>query len=63
MFIHLLVVFNKQVASFSRCKIFLDKMVPYMKQPEGDRNVKYLHDMISLRSEVPVDEPSNGHSV
>lgn len=44
-------------------RFFLDKMVPYMKQPEGEhRNVKYLHDMISLRSDVPVDEPSNGHS-
>ena len=44
-------------------RFFLDKMVPYMKQPEGEhRNVKYLHDMISLRSEVSVDEPSNGHS-
>ena len=44
-------------------RFFLDKMVPYVKQPEGEhRNVKYLHDMISLRSEVPVDEPSNGHS-
>ena len=39
-------------------RFFLDKMVPYMKQPEGEhRNVKYLHDMISLRSDVPVDEP------
>ena len=44
-------------------RFFLDKLVPYIKQPEGEhRNVKYLHDMISLRSEVPVDEPSNGHS-
>ena len=34
-----------------------------MKQPEGEhRNVKYLHDMISLRSDVPVDEQINGHS-
>ena len=44
-------------------RFFLDKMVPYMKQPEGEyRNVKYLHDMISLRSDAPEDEPVNGHS-
>ena len=44
-------------------RFFLDKMAPYMKQPEGEhRNVKYLHDMISLRSDVSEDEPSNGHS-
>jgi secondary thiamine-phosphate synthase enzyme len=44
-------------------RFFLDKLVPYVKQPEGEhRNVKYLHDMISLRSDVPVDEAINGHS-
>jgi secondary thiamine-phosphate synthase enzyme len=44
-------------------RFFLDDKVPYIKQPEGEhRNVKYLHDMISLRKEVPVDEPINGHS-
>ena len=44
-------------------RFFLDNQVPYVKQPEGEhRNVKYLHDMISLRAEVPVDEPINGHS-
>ena len=44
-------------------RFFLDKMAPNMKQPEGEhRNVKYLHDMISLRSDVSADEPSNGHS-
>ena len=44
-------------------RFFLDKQVPYVKQPEGEhRNVKYLHDMISLRSDVPVDEQINGHS-
>ena len=31
-------------------RFFLDKLVPYIKQPEGEhRNIKYLHDMISLR--------------
>ncbi len=44
-------------------RFFLDKLVPYSKPPEGEqRNVKYLHDMISLREGVPVDEPINGHS-
>ena len=44
-------------------RFFLDKLVPYVKQPEGEhRNVKYLHDMISLREGVPADEPINGHS-
>ena len=44
-------------------RFFLDKQVPYVKQPEGEhRNVKYLHDMISLRADVPVDEQINGHS-
>ena len=44
-------------------RFFLDDKVPYVKQPEGEhRNVKYLHDLISLRSDVPADEPINGHS-
>ena len=44
-------------------RFFLDKQVPYVKQPEGEhRNVKYLHDMISLRPETPEDERVNGHS-
>ena len=44
-------------------RFFLDKNVPFVKQPEGEhRNVKYLHDLISLRGDVPVDEPINGHS-
>ena len=44
-------------------RFFLDKLVPYIKQPEGEhRNVKYLHDLISLRSDVPFDEAINGHS-
>ena len=30
---------------------------------EGDhKNIKYLHDLISLRNDVPVDERINGHS-
>lgn len=44
-------------------RFFLDAMVPRFKDPEGDqKNMKYLHDIISLRSDVPVDERINGHS-
>lgn len=44
-------------------RFFLDKMVPRWKDPEGDhKNVKYLHDLISLRDDVPADERINGHS-
>jgi secondary thiamine-phosphate synthase enzyme len=44
-------------------RFFLDKMVPKWKEPEGDqKNIKYLHDIISLRNDVPHDERINGHS-
>jgi len=44
-------------------RFFLDKMVPKWKEPEGDqKNIKYLHDLISLRNDVCVEEPINGHS-
>ena len=44
-------------------RFFLDSMVPRYKDPEGtQKNMKYLHDLISLRSDVPVDERINGHS-
>ena len=44
-------------------RFFLDKMAPRWKNPEGDQqNVKYLHDLISLREEAPVEERINGHS-
>ncbi len=44
-------------------RFFLDNLVPYAKEPEGkQRNVKYLHDLISLRADVPADERINGHS-
>jgi len=44
-------------------RFFLDKMVPISKEPEGQqKNVKYLHDIISLREGVPEDERINGHS-
>ena len=44
-------------------RFFLDKLVPRFKEPEGDhKNIKYLHDLISLRNDVPADERINGHS-
>ena len=44
-------------------RFFLDNVVPYAKDPEGShKNVKYLHDLISLRADTPADERINGHS-
>jgi len=44
-------------------RFFLDKMAPRWKEPEGDqKNIKYLHDLISLRDDVPPEERINGHS-
>ena len=44
-------------------RFFLDKIAPRWKSPEGDhQNIKYLHDLISLRDETPSDERINGHS-
>ena len=44
-------------------RFFLDKIAPKWKNPEGDHNnIKYLHDLISLRDDVPADERINGHS-
>ena len=44
-------------------RFFLDKVAPQHKEPEGDqKNIKYLHDLISLRNDTPVDERVNGHS-
>jgi secondary thiamine-phosphate synthase enzyme len=44
-------------------RFFIDSIVPAFKQPEGNhKNVKYLHDLISLREGVPQDERINGHS-
>tara|TARA_R110000796_G_scaffold158349_1_gene275058 strand:+ start:837 stop:1298 length:462 start_codon:yes stop_codon:yes gene_type:complete len=44
-------------------RFFLDKVAPKWKDPEGDhKNIKYLHDLISLRNDCPKDEPINGHS-
>jgi secondary thiamine-phosphate synthase enzyme len=44
-------------------RFFLDAMAPVTKSPEGQhKNTKYLHDMISLRNDVPEHERINGHS-
>jgi secondary thiamine-phosphate synthase enzyme len=44
-------------------RFFLDNVAPYAKEPEGHhKNVKYLHDLISLRADTPADERINGHS-
>jgi len=44
-------------------RFFLDKLVPRWKEPEGDqKNIKYLHDLISLREGTPPEERINGHS-
>jgi len=44
-------------------RFFLDRMAPKWKNPEGEhKNIKYLHDLISLRDEVPEGERINGHS-
>lgn len=44
-------------------RFFLDKIAPRWKEPEGDhKNIKYLHDLISLRNDTPPDERINGHS-
>ncbi len=52
-----------EVLHHADVRFFLDKMAPRFKDPEGDqKNIKYLHDLISLRNDVPVDERINGHS-
>ena len=44
-------------------RFFLDKLAPMWKDPEGEhKNIKYLHDLISLRNEADPDERINGHS-
>jgi len=52
-----------EVLHHADVRFFLDKMAPRFKDPEGDqKNIKYLHDLISLRNDVPIDERINGHS-
>jgi len=44
-------------------RFFLDYVAPKWKDPEGtQKNVKYLHDLISIRKDVDPNERINGHS-
>ena len=52
-----------EVLHHADVRFFLDTMAPKWKEPEGNqKNVKYLHDLISLRNDVPPEERINGHS-
>ena len=54
---------ENEVLHHADVRFFLDSNVPITKEPEGSqKNIKYLHDMISLRNDVPDDERINGHS-
>ncbi len=58
-----LIITENELLHLVDIRFFLDKLVPFKKEPEGPHgNVKYLHDLISLRNDVPEDEPVNGHS-
>tara|TARA_R110000772_G_scaffold20466_1_gene56644 strand:- start:8008 stop:8457 length:450 start_codon:yes stop_codon:yes gene_type:complete len=52
-----------EVLHHTDVRFFLDTMVPKYKDPEGtQKNIKYLHDLVSLRKDIPEDERINGHS-
>lgn len=58
-----LIITENELLHLVDVRFFLDKVAPFKKEPEGPHgNVKYLHDLISLRNDVPEDEPVNGHS-
>jgi secondary thiamine-phosphate synthase enzyme len=58
-----LIITENELLHLVDVRFFLDKVAPYKKEAEGPHgNVKYLHDLISLRGDVPEDEPVNGHS-
>jgi secondary thiamine-phosphate synthase enzyme len=58
-----LIITENELLHLVDIRFFLDKVAPFKKEPEGPHgNVKYLHDLISLRNDVPEDEPINGHS-
>jgi len=58
-----LMITENEILHLVDIRFFLDKVAPFKKEPEGPHgNVKYLHDLISLRNDVPEDEPVNGHS-
>tara|TARA_B100000686_G_C16708585_1_gene927745 strand:- start:77 stop:526 length:450 start_codon:yes stop_codon:yes gene_type:complete len=52
-----------EVLHHADVRFFLDTLAPRWKDPEGSqKNIKYLHDLISLREGTPQDERINGHS-
>tara|TARA_S200002703_G_C3741212_1_gene227925 strand:- start:502 stop:951 length:450 start_codon:yes stop_codon:yes gene_type:complete len=54
---------EKEILHLLDIRFFLDSLAPKSKTPEGtQKNVKYFHDIISLREDVPADERVNGHS-
>lgn len=54
---------ENEILHHADVRFFLDAIAPITKSPEGhQKNTKYLHDMISLRNDVPQDERVNGHS-
>jgi secondary thiamine-phosphate synthase enzyme len=56
-------ILENEILHLTDVRFFLDKVAPKWKEPEGDqKNIKYLHDLISLRNDVDKDEPINGHS-
>ena len=58
-----LFILEEELLHLVDVRFFLDKLVPFKKLEEGEqRNIKYLHDLISLRGDVPADERVNGHS-
>lgn len=58
-----LMITENEILHLVDIRFFLDKVAPFRKEPEGPHgNVKYLHDLISLRNDVPEEEPINGHS-
>tara|TARA_Y200000002_G_scaffold160258_1_gene132414 strand:+ start:960 stop:1409 length:450 start_codon:yes stop_codon:yes gene_type:complete len=54
---------ENEILHHADVRFFLDKVAPRWKNPEGDQqNIKYLHDLISLRHKTPSNERINGHS-
>lgn len=54
---------ENEIMHHADVRFFLDTIAPKWKDPEGNhKNIKYLHDLISLRSDVDAKERINGHS-
>jgi|TARA_B110000027_G_C16098957_1_gene292152 secondary thiamine-phosphate synthase enzyme len=54
---------ENEILHHADVRFFLDTIAPKWKDPEGNhKNIKYLHDLISLRSDVDAKERINGHS-